>query len=158
MVQRRWCRAQSRAEVQVQEVQSFSTVYFGGNCDGAEGHSSEAMQRCRCECRGGADLVAQVQSMCRGARVVQSRLEEVLRWCGAEVQYGNTDADAEVQRCRGVARCRGVVEVERCRWSAEVAVVHQCRAEGGVQMSRCRPSTEQVLRFSRGDCEGAEQL
>jgi hypothetical protein len=127
--------------VQVQEVQSFSTVYFGGNCDGAEGHSSEAMQRCRCECRGGADLVAQVQSMCRGARVVQSRLEEVLRWCGAEVQYGNTDADAEVQRCRGVARCRGVEveswrgaevqrwrggEVQRCSWSWGVGVGGWC--------------------------------
>jgi len=27
-----------------------------------------------------------------------------------------------------------------------------------VLRSRCRAGTEQVLRFSRGDCEGAEQL
>ena len=82
-------------------------------------------------CRCSAEVIVQVT-----VQEVQ-RMCKVQRWCR---EGADADADAAVQRCRGVSRCRAGVQMQsRCRGA-------------GVQ-SMCRGS-EYLQGFRRGDCAG----
>ena len=95
-------------------------------------------------------IVQEVQRFCRNAEVLRCRGSSRGDCAGAGAE--------QVQRCRGFEEVQ--VQVRRCGGAEQVqsAEVQRCRCVD-VQAWRCRGAVvlnESMLRFSRGDCAGAE--